>query len=180
MMRRERSVDGPALRAPTRQPAGTSRVKIRGARGSISATPAMIAIEDGSLAGQWALSELLPVGSKPMERGRCGHQDLGGSAQGLVRDWLGEAPTPCIDCAVVDEPITGYMDLRGGGRLQEALRRAARGAHSAASMGRVTGSDSQHQSSDERATQANLRSSKRFSPTSSPPARTWTSIHVGL
>ncbi|WP_438024943.1 formylglycine-generating enzyme family protein [Sorangium sp. So ce233] len=77
-------------------------------------------LEDGSLAGQCALSDLLPVGSKPMGRGRWGHQDLGGSVQELVRDWLGDAPTPCIDCAVVDEPITGYMDLRGGSFLQEA------------------------------------------------------------
>ncbi|XXT15800.1 formylglycine-generating enzyme family protein [Sorangium sp. So ce429] len=71
---------------------------------------------DGSAAGSCALSDILPVGSKPSGDGRWGHADLAGNVWELVMDWWSEELfTPCIDCV---ERADGERDAprvhRGG------------------------------------------------------------------
>ncbi|XXX73104.1 SUMF1/EgtB/PvdO family nonheme iron enzyme [Sorangium sp. So ce134] len=54
---------------------------------------------DGSAAGDCALSDILPVGSKTSGDGRWGHSDLAGNVWEWTMDWWRDAlPTPCIDC----------------------------------------------------------------------------------
>ncbi|HTN88729.1 MAG TPA: SUMF1/EgtB/PvdO family nonheme iron enzyme, partial [Sorangium sp.] len=78
---------------------------------------------DGSPEGECALSDIFPVGSKPMGAGRWGHQDLAGGVKEFVRDWSGSMPVPCVDCAVVEEPtVAGYVYTQGGSYLEGAPR----------------------------------------------------------
>ncbi|WP_437966572.1 SUMF1/EgtB/PvdO family nonheme iron enzyme [Sorangium sp. So ce260] len=83
---------------------------------------------DGSPAGECALSDILPVGSKPAGAGRWGHQDLSGGMEEFTRDWSGQAPVPCVDCAVLQRPPEGnYLRTRGGSyRQSEMYQRADR------------------------------------------------------
>jgi formylglycine-generating enzyme len=46
-----------------------------------------------------AITDLLPVGSKPAGDGRWGHSDLAGNVLEWALDWDGTYPSPCVDCA---------------------------------------------------------------------------------
>ncbi|XXT18228.1 SUMF1/EgtB/PvdO family nonheme iron enzyme [Sorangium sp. So ce429] len=70
---------------------------------------------DGSPAGECAPSDILPVGSKPAGAGRWGQQDLSGSMTELTRDWSGQLPVPCVDCAILEQPVEGAYLLTHGG-----------------------------------------------------------------
>ncbi|WP_237244641.1 MULTISPECIES: SUMF1/EgtB/PvdO family nonheme iron enzyme [Sorangium] len=82
---------------------------------------------DGSPARECALSDILPVGSKPAGAGRWGHQDLSGGLAEFTRDWSGELPVPCVDCAILERPSTGAYLITHGGNYQqsEVFQRAA-------------------------------------------------------
>ncbi|WP_437521758.1 SUMF1/EgtB/PvdO family nonheme iron enzyme [Sorangium sp. So ce726] len=71
---------------------------------------------DGSGAGACALSDILPVGSKPRGDGRWGHSDLAGNMWEWTMDWWRDAlPTPCIDCVHrVDGDRDATRVTRGG------------------------------------------------------------------
>jgi formylglycine-generating enzyme len=56
---------------------------------------------DGSLAGDCAVTDILPVGSRPAGTGKWGQSDLSGSLSEWVLDWQGPYPGECIDCANV-------------------------------------------------------------------------------
>jgi len=61
-----------------------------------------------------ALTDLLPVGSKPAGNGRYGHADLAGSLWELVLDQYGSYPVPCSDCAAVPTDQYPKPVHRGG------------------------------------------------------------------
>lgn len=84
-------------------------------------------IVDGSPAGECALSDILPVGSRPAGAGRWGQQDLSGSLDEFARDWSGTLPVPCVDCIILERPETGfYLQTHGGNYQQsESFQRAA-------------------------------------------------------
>ncbi|WP_437573991.1 formylglycine-generating enzyme family protein [Sorangium sp. So ce887] len=71
---------------------------------------------DGSAAGDCALSDILPVGSKPSGDGRWGHSDLAGNLWEWTMDWWRDAlPTSCIDCVHrVDGERDATRVTRGG------------------------------------------------------------------
>ncbi|AUX34780.1 hypothetical protein SOCE836_069570 [Sorangium cellulosum] len=71
---------------------------------------------DGSAAGDCALSDILPVGSKPSGDGRWGHSDLAGNLWEWTMDWWRDALlTPCIDCVHrVDGERDATRVTRGG------------------------------------------------------------------
>ncbi|WP_437646240.1 formylglycine-generating enzyme family protein [Sorangium sp. So ce362] len=74
---------------------------------------------DGSPAGECAQSDILPVGSKPAGAGRWGQQDLSGNMTEFTRDWSGQLPVPCVDCAILEQPGEGaYLLTHGGNYLQ--------------------------------------------------------------
>lgn len=76
---------------------------------------------DGSPAGHCALSDTLPVGSRPAGAGRWGQRDLSGSVSEFTRDWSGALPVPCVDCIVLERPSTGpYFQIHGGNFEQSA------------------------------------------------------------
>jgi formylglycine-generating enzyme required for sulfatase activity len=66
-----------------------------------------------------ALTDLLPVGSKPAGNGKYGHADLAGSLWELVLDQYGSYPVPCSDCAAV--PSDKYPNpVHRGGSYEDA------------------------------------------------------------
>ncbi|XYI04215.1 formylglycine-generating enzyme family protein [Sorangium sp. So ce1128] len=75
---------------------------------------------DGSPARECAPSDILPVGSKPAGAGRWGHQDLSGNMAEFTRDWSGQRPVPCVDCAILERPSEGAYLLTHGGNYQQS------------------------------------------------------------
>ncbi|WP_437712289.1 SUMF1/EgtB/PvdO family nonheme iron enzyme [Sorangium sp. So ce448] len=74
-------------------------------------------IADGSPAQECALSDILPVGSRPAGAGRWGQQDLSGGMEEFTRDWsvTGTPPVPCVDCIVLERSSGGfYLETHGG------------------------------------------------------------------
>lgn len=51
-----------------------------------------------------AVTDLVPVGTKPLGDGRWGHSDLAGNASEWLLDWEGY-PATCIDCANLVVPV---------------------------------------------------------------------------
>lgn len=60
-----------------------------------------------------AVTDLVPVGSKPMGDGRWGQSDLAGNVREWILDWDGAYVTPCADCARVG--TAALRVIRGGG-----------------------------------------------------------------
>jgi formylglycine-generating enzyme required for sulfatase activity len=59
-----------------------------------------------------AITDLVPVGSKPAGDGRWGQSDLAGNVVEWVLDWDGTYPSPCVDCANLAPG--GTRAMRGG------------------------------------------------------------------
>ena len=89
-----------------------------------------------------ALTDLVPVGSKPAGDGRWGQSDLGGNVWEWVLDWNASPypQNPCTDCANLT-PATGRV-LRGGSFFNGGtsfLRAGIRFVGGAAGRGRDVG-----------------------------------------
>ncbi|WP_437723102.1 formylglycine-generating enzyme family protein [Sorangium sp. So ce861] len=74
---------------------------------------------DGSPADKCALGDILPVGSKPAGAGRWGQQDLSGNMMEFTRDWSGQLPVPCVDCAILEQSVGGLYLLTHGGSYRQ-------------------------------------------------------------
>jgi cysteine-rich repeat protein len=72
-----------------------------------------LCLGDGSAPGTCALSDILPVGSKPMGSSKYGQRDLAGSMAEWVLDWLDTYPSTCNNCANISG-ATGYRVIKGG------------------------------------------------------------------
>lgn len=81
----------------------------------------------GDGASGCAMTDLVKVGSKASGDARWGHADLAGNVAEWTLDAIAMYPTPCADCAVVDE---GDRVVRGGnfGRSTFYLRTVTRGS----------------------------------------------------
>src|SRR3954464_15259673 len=66
-----------------------------------------------------ALTDLVPVGTKPAGDGRWGQSDLAGNVVEWMLDSLSVYPTPCTDCA----KLTAASDrvIRGGSFIQSTF-----------------------------------------------------------
>jgi formylglycine-generating enzyme required for sulfatase activity len=69
-------------------------------------------IADGSALSNCALTDILPVGTKPLGNGRWGHADLAGNVREWTLDWYGTFPAPCTDCA--NFTVSTTRSVRGG------------------------------------------------------------------
>lgn len=74
---------------------------------------------DGSAAGDCAATDLTVVGSKPKGNGKWGHADLAGDVLQWMRDWSGNYPVPCNDCAILTTTDSWRL-LRGGAFTYDA------------------------------------------------------------
>ncbi len=74
-----------------------------------------------------ALTDLVPVGTKPVGDGLLGQSDLGGNVLEWVLDWYASYSNPCTDCANLTPDM--YRVSRGGSFFNGAgnLRVAVRG-----------------------------------------------------
>ncbi|WP_437527280.1 SUMF1/EgtB/PvdO family nonheme iron enzyme [Sorangium sp. So ce726] len=93
-------------------------------------------IADGSPAQECALSDILPVGSRPAGAGRWGQQDLSGGMEEFTRDWSGTLsvtlPVPCVDCIILERPSEGFYLQTHGGNYREGelvLQAASQGIY---------------------------------------------------
>lgn len=77
-----------------------------------------------------SVSDLLPVGSKPLGDGRWGHSDLVGTLWAWNLDWNGDYSTPCTDCARASAGTIRV--IRGGAFYDPAslMRPSVRNANS--------------------------------------------------
>jgi formylglycine-generating enzyme len=86
-----------------------------------------------------ALTDLVPVGTKPAGDGRWGQSELVGNVSEWLLDWFGLYPTPCADCA--DLAVASERVVRGGSFGQAAfyMRMLSRSAVDPASRSHGTG-----------------------------------------
>jgi len=73
----------------------------------------------GDMVSGCAVTDLVPVGTKPAGVGRWGQSDLGGNVWEWTLDWFASpyAQTPCADCANLT-PAT-YRVIRGGSLVKD-------------------------------------------------------------
>lgn len=98
---------------------------------SLAITPAHASYHDGTTCigdGQagCAVTDLVPVGSRPAGDGRWGQADLAGNVWEWMLDWHGDVyQTPCVDCAKLDSATD--RELRGGSFFGEPIYMRAGG-----------------------------------------------------